>query len=77
MPWPSSAPSAAGRFIARGGSPKARSPTTERDGARTLLVLRNGLKVPVSKSFRDQAKEMGWLSHFLPALTGEAVTGGG
>jgi hypothetical protein len=25
------------------------------------LVLGNGLKVPVSKSFRDQAKEMGWL----------------
>jgi hypothetical protein len=34
---------------------------TERAGARTLLVLRNGVKVPVSKSFRDQAKEMGWL----------------
>jgi hypothetical protein len=34
----------------------------ERAGARTLLVLRNGLTVPVSKSFRDQAKEMGWLS---------------
>jgi MFS family permease len=30
-------------------------------GARPLLVLRNGLKVPVSKSFRDQAKEIGWL----------------
>ena len=37
--------------------------TTERSGARPLLVLRNGLKVPVSKSFRDQAKEMGWLSN--------------
>lgn len=24
-------------------------------------VLRNGLKVPVSKSFRGQAKKMGWL----------------
>jgi len=35
--------------------------SSERDGARTLLVLRNGLKVPVSKSFREQAKEMGWL----------------
>lgn len=35
---------------------------SERAGARTLLVLRNGLKVPVSKGFRDQAKEMGWLS---------------
>ena len=30
-------------------------------GARPLLVLRNGLKVPVSKSFRDQVKEAGWL----------------
>jgi len=35
--------------------------SSERTGARTLLVLRNGLKVPVSKSFRDQAREMGWL----------------
>ncbi len=35
--------------------------STERDGARTLLVLRNSLKVPVSKSFRDQVKEAGWL----------------
>jgi LytTr DNA-binding domain len=34
--------------------------STER-GPRPLLELRNGLKVPVSKSFRDQAKEMGWL----------------
>jgi DNA-binding LytR/AlgR family response regulator len=33
---------------------------TER-GARPLLVLRNGLRVPVSKSFREQAREMGWL----------------
>lgn len=35
--------------------------SVSRDGARTLLVLRNGLKVPVSKSFRDQVKEAGWL----------------
>jgi hypothetical protein len=34
----------------------------ERNGARGLLVLRNGLKVPVSKSFRDQVKEAGWLA---------------
>ena len=34
--------------------------STER-GARPMLVLRNGLKVPVSKSFREPAKEMGWL----------------
>jgi hypothetical protein len=30
--------------------------STERSGARTLLVLRNGLKVPVSKTFKEQAK---------------------
>ena len=35
--------------------------STERAGARTFLVLRNGLKVPVSKSFREEAKGMGWL----------------
>jgi hypothetical protein len=29
--------------------------STERAGARTVLVLRNGLKVPVSKTYRDQA----------------------
>jgi hypothetical protein len=34
--------------------------STER-GARPLLVLRNDLRVPVSKTFRDQAKEAGWL----------------
>jgi DNA-binding LytR/AlgR family response regulator len=36
--------------------------SAERDGARTLLILHNGLKVPVSKSFRDQVKEAGWLN---------------
>lgn len=30
-------------------------------GARSVLVLRNGLRVPVSKSFRGQVKEAGWL----------------
>ena len=35
--------------------------STERSGARSLLVLRNGLRVPVSKSFRDDVKEAGWL----------------
>jgi len=34
---------------------------TEKAAGRTLLVLRNGLQVPVSKSFRDQVKEAGWL----------------
>jgi hypothetical protein len=36
--------------------------STERSAGRTSLVLRNGLQVPVSKSFRDQVKEAGWLS---------------
>ena len=35
--------------------------STERS-TRLLLVLRNGLKVPVSKSFRDPMKEAGWLA---------------
>jgi DNA-binding LytR/AlgR family response regulator len=30
-------------------------------GPRSFLVLRNGLRVPVSKSFRGQVKEAGWL----------------
>ena len=33
----------------------------ERSAGRSILVLRNGLQVPVSKSFRDQVKEAGWL----------------
>ena len=35
--------------------------SVERNGGRTVLALRNGLQVPVSKSFRDQVKEAGWL----------------
>jgi DNA-binding LytR/AlgR family response regulator len=35
--------------------------SAERDARRPVLVLRNGLRVPVSKSFRDQVKEAGWL----------------
>ena len=35
--------------------------SAERNGGRNLLVLRNGLHVPVSKSFRDQVKSAGWL----------------
>jgi hypothetical protein len=34
----------------------------ERSAGRMALVLRNGLQVPVSKTFRDQVKEAGWLS---------------
>jgi len=30
-------------------------------GALWQLVLRNGLRMPVSKSFRGQVKEAGWL----------------
>lgn len=35
--------------------------SVERNASRLVLVLRNGLSVPVSKSFRDQVKEAGWL----------------
>jgi DNA-binding LytR/AlgR family response regulator len=35
--------------------------SAERDPRRSILVLRNGLRVPVSKTFRDQVKEAGWL----------------
>jgi len=33
----------------------------ERDAGRITLVLRNGLRVPVSKTFREPVKEAGWL----------------
>jgi len=33
----------------------------QRNGGRNVLVLRNGLHVPVSKTFRDQVKQAGWL----------------
>jgi hypothetical protein len=35
--------------------------STERDMRRPMLVLRNGLRVPVSKTYRDQVKQAGWL----------------
>ena len=35
--------------------------SAERDQRRPMLVLRNGLRVPVSKTFRDQVKQAGWL----------------
>jgi len=34
--------------------------SADRSAGRITLVLRNGLRVPVSKSFRDQVKEAGW-----------------
>ena len=35
--------------------------SVERDARRPMLVLRNGLRVPVSKTYRDQVKQAGWL----------------
>lgn len=35
--------------------------SVERNAGKPLLTLRNGLSVPVSKTFRDQVKEAGWL----------------
>jgi hypothetical protein len=35
--------------------------SVERNAGRNVLVLRNGLRVPVSKTFGEQAKEAGWL----------------
>lgn len=35
--------------------------SVERNSGRPVLVLRNGLRVPVSKSFREQVKTAGWL----------------
>jgi hypothetical protein len=35
--------------------------SVERSTGRVGLILNNGLRVPVSKSFRDQVKEAGWL----------------
>jgi len=35
--------------------------SVERNAGRNVLVLRNGLRVPVSKTFREQVKGAGWL----------------
>jgi DNA-binding LytR/AlgR family response regulator len=35
--------------------------SAEGDARRPMLVLRNGLRVPVSKTFRDPVKQAGWL----------------
>jgi hypothetical protein len=35
--------------------------SAERNAGRPVLVLRNGLRVPVSKSFREPVKAAGWL----------------
>lgn len=35
--------------------------SVERNAGRAVLVLRNGLRVPISKTFREQVKEAGWL----------------
>ncbi len=36
--------------------------SVDRTAGRLVLVLRNGLRVPVSKTYRDQVKESGWLA---------------
>jgi hypothetical protein len=36
--------------------------SVERDPRRPVLVLRNGLRVPVSKTYRDPVKQAGWLA---------------
>ena len=36
--------------------------SVERDARRPVLVLRNGLRVPVSKTFREPVKQAGWLA---------------
>ena len=36
--------------------------SVERDARRPVLVLRNGLRVPVSKTFQDSVKQAGWLA---------------
>lgn len=35
--------------------------SVDRTGGRLVLTLRNGLKVPVSKTYRDSIKDAGWL----------------
>jgi hypothetical protein len=35
--------------------------SVERNAGRAALVLQNGLRVPISKSFRDHVKDAGWL----------------
>ena len=42
--------------------------SVERNGGRPVLVLRNGLRVPVSKSFREQVKAAGWLDRPRSAI---------
>ena len=36
--------------------------SVERDGQKLVLALRNGLKVPVSKTYRDQVKDAGLIA---------------
>ena len=36
--------------------------STDRNGRRPVLVLRNGLHVPVSKTYQDAVKQAGWLA---------------
>ncbi|MFO1161732.1 MAG: hypothetical protein U1E60_23030 [Reyranellaceae bacterium] len=36
--------------------------SVDRDARRPMLALRNGLRVPVGTTFRDQVREAGWLA---------------
>ncbi|TBR25014.1 MAG: LytTR family transcriptional regulator, partial [Reyranella sp.] len=35
--------------------------SVDRSTGRLILILRNGLRVPVSKTYRDSVKEAGWV----------------
>lgn len=39
--------------------------SVDRSAGRLVLILRNGLQVPVSKTYRDSVKEAGWLTNTL------------
>ena len=39
--------------------------SVDRSAGRLVLILRNGLQVPVSKTYRDRVKDAGWLSNTL------------
>ena len=61
MRWPSWGLTAGDRFIAPGGWQRAPSASVDRTTGRLVLMLRNGLQVPVSKTYRDNVKDAGWL----------------
>jgi hypothetical protein len=52
----------AARFIGPGGSPEGAVASVDREAGRSILVLRNGLRVPVSKTYREQRQGRGLAS---------------